>query len=80
VLIENEPPEESAAVLLDGVARTSGIGMRNVRQRLEQMYGEKSTMHTSTNARGNFEVAFTIPIVRDQEMNGYKLFLTADEV
>ena len=80
VLIENEPPEESAAVLLDGVARTGGIGIRNVRQRLEQMYGERSAMHTSTNARGNFEVAFTIPIIRNQEMNGYKLFMRADEV
>ncbi len=80
VLIENEPPEESAAILLDGVARTGGIGIRNVRQRLEQMYGEKSAMHTSTNARGNFEVAFAIPIVRDQEMKSYKIFRTTDEV
>ena len=37
--------------------RTGGIGMKNVRQRLEQMYGEEGSMHTSTNARGNFEVA-----------------------
>jgi hypothetical protein len=80
VHIENEPPEESAAVLLDGLARTGGIGMRNVRQRLEQMYGEESTMHTSINARGNFEVTFSIPIVHNQEMNGYKLSLGADEV
>ena len=63
VSIENEPPEESAAVLLDGVTRTGGIGLQNVRKRLEQMYGEDSTMHTSTNARGNYEVSFTLPIL-----------------
>lgn len=62
VLIENEPPEESAAVLLDGVARTGGIGLENVRKRLEQMYGAEGSMHTATNARGNYEVALRIPL------------------
>ena len=80
VHIENEPPEESVAILFDGVARTGGIGMKNVRQRLEQMYGEEGTMHTCTNARGNFEVTFTIPIVRDHGVKGNKLSLTSNEV
>ena len=62
VLIENEAPEESAAILLDGVARPGGIGLQNVRQRLEQMYGPESAMHTSINAQGNYEVSFTLPI------------------
>lgn len=79
VLIENEPPEEPAAILLDGVARPGGIGLQNVRQRLEKMYGAASTMHTSTNARGNYEVSFTLPIEYGQQPGGYKLFLTADE-
>jgi hypothetical protein len=62
VTIENEPPEEFAAILFDGVARTGGLGLQNVRQRLEHMYGAESTMHTTTNARGNYEVSFTLPI------------------
>ena len=62
VLIENEPPEESASILLDGVARTGGVGLENVRQRLEQMYGASSSMHTATNARGNYEVSLRLPL------------------
>lgn len=79
VLIENEPPEESAAVLLDGVSRSGGIGLQNTRRRLLQMYGSRSTMHTSTNARGNYEVAFTLPLILSQNSEGYKLSLAADE-
>jgi len=73
VLIENQPPEESAAILLDGTARTGGVGLQNVRQRLEHMYGSESTMHTSTNARGNHEVFFTLPISTLDETGEYKL-------
>ncbi len=62
VLIENEPPEESASILLDGVARTGGVGLENVRMRLEQMYGASSSMHTATNARGNYEVSLHLPL------------------
>jgi len=29
---------------------------------LEHMYGAEGTMHTTTNARGNYEVTFTLPI------------------
>ncbi|HEY4357768.1 MAG TPA: histidine kinase [Acidobacteriaceae bacterium] len=79
VLIENEPPEESPAMLLDGVTRSSGIGLQNVRQRLEQMYGSESTMHTSTNSRGNYEVSFTLPIRSSQDGQKHKLFVEADE-
>ncbi|MBW4028225.1 MAG: histidine kinase [Acidobacteria bacterium] len=62
VVIENEPPEESAALLLEGVPRMGGVGLQNVRERLQQMYGADSTMHTTINARGNYEVSFTLPI------------------
>jgi two-component system sensor histidine kinase AlgZ len=62
VVIENEAPEESAALLLDGVVRAGGIGLQNVRKRLEQMYGSRGSMHTTTNARGHYEVALTIPL------------------
>lgn len=79
VLIENEPPEESAAILLDGIARPGGIGLNNVRQRLEKMYGSESTMHTSTNARGNYEVSFTVPLEYGHQPGGYKLSMAADE-
>ena len=79
VLIENEPPEESADVLLDGFARTGGVGLQNVRQRLEHMYGAESTMHTTTNARGNYEVSFTLPILNSSSPEEYKLSLTAHE-
>ena len=79
VLIENEPPEESAAILFDGVVRPSGIGLQNVRQRLEQMYGSESTMRTSTNGRGNYEVCFTLPIVYGKKPTEYTLSLAANE-
>lgn len=79
VLIENEPPEESAAVLLDGFARTGGVGLQNVRQRLEQMYGDDSSMHTATNARGNYEVSFTLPITSSMQAGDDKLFAVANE-
>jgi hypothetical protein len=79
VLIENESPEESATILFDGVPRPGGIGLQNVRQRLEQMYGQESTMHTSTNARGNYEVSLTLPIVYGTEAKEYNLSLAADE-
>jgi two-component system sensor histidine kinase AlgZ len=62
VTIENEPPEEFAAILFDGIPRAGGLGLQNVRQRLEHTYGAESTMHTTTNARGNYEVSFTLPI------------------
>ena len=62
VIIENESPEESAPLLLDGVVRAGGLGLQNVRKRLEQMYGSKGSMHTTTNARGHYEVALTLPI------------------
>jgi two-component system sensor histidine kinase AlgZ len=62
VTIENEPPEESADILFDGFARAGGVGLQNVRLRLEHIYGSESTMHTTTNARGNYEVTFTLPI------------------
>jgi len=73
VLIENQPPEESAALLLDGVPRAGGLGLQNVRQRLEQMYGSDSTMHTTTNARGNYEVLFTLPITNIDSDSDYKI-------
>ncbi len=62
VLIENEPPEEAASILLDGVVRTGGVGLENVRMRLDQMYGASSSMHTATNARGNYEVSLRLPL------------------
>lgn len=79
VLIENEPPEDSAAILFDGFSRTGGIGLQNVRQRLEQMYGMDSAMHTSTNARGNYEVSFTLPLVYGRGAKELQLSLAVDE-
>jgi len=73
VLIENQPPEESTAILLDGLTRTGGVGLQNVRQRLEQMYGSNSIMHTSTNARCNYEVSFTLPITTLDAADEYEL-------
>jgi len=73
VTIENEPPEEFAAILFDGVARAGGLGLQNVRQRLEHMYGAESTMHTTTNVRGNYEVSFTLPISSSFETGAIKL-------
>jgi len=73
LLIENEPPEESAAMLLDGVPRIGGVGLENVRQRLEQMYGAESSMHTTTNARGNYEVALRMPLSMNRNNIEYKL-------
>jgi len=64
ITIENEPPEEFAAILFDGVARAGGVGLQNVRQRLDHIYGAASSMHTTTNARGNYEVSFTLPLSR----------------
>jgi len=65
VLIENEPPEESESILLDGTPRADGIGLQNTRQRLLRMYGSESTIYTTTNACGNYEVAFSVPLVFD---------------
>ena len=73
VLIENEPPEESEAVLLDRVMRTGGIGLDNVRKRLEQMYGAESSMHTTTNTRGNYEVALRMPLKMNRNSEEYRL-------
>ena len=67
VCIENEPPEESVAVLMDGMTRTGGVGLENVRQRLEQMYGPSSSMHMMTNARGNFEVSLRLPLCFERQ-------------
>jgi sensor histidine kinase YesM len=73
LLIENEPPEESVAMLLDGVPRIGGVGLENVRQRLEQMYGTESSMHTTTNARGNYEVSLRMPLSINKNGSQYKL-------
>ncbi|MDE1154763.1 MAG: histidine kinase [Acidobacteriaceae bacterium] len=67
ILIENEPPEESSAALLDGIPRTGGVGLENVRKRLEQMYGDSSGMHTATNARGNYEVLLSLPLYAETD-------------
>lgn len=62
ITIENEAPDESAALLLDGVVRAGGVGVQNVRKRLEQTYGSAGSMHTTMNARGHYEVALTLPV------------------
>lgn len=79
VMIENEPPESSTTLLLDGVPRTGGVGLQNVRQRLEQTYGDESSMHTTTNARGNYEVSFTLPISRGVSTHNDATSLTIHE-
>jgi hypothetical protein len=79
VVIENEPPQESASVLLDGVARVGGVGLENVRQRLEQMYGNDSSMHTATNTRGNYEVSFRLPLIFPVTGQNYKLTVSTHE-
>jgi hypothetical protein len=73
LLIENEPPEESVAMLLDGVPRIGGVGLENVRQRLEQMYGTESSMHTTTNVRGNYEVSLRMPLSMNRNGSEYKV-------
>jgi len=69
LLIENEPPEESTSVLLDGIPHSGGVGLENVRMRLEQTYGPKGAMHTSTNASGNYEVLLTFPLTGSPPRN-----------
>jgi hypothetical protein len=59
--IENELPEEELSALLDQLVRPGGLGLENVRLRLSEMYGEASSMHASTNARGNYEVSLLLP-------------------
>lgn len=59
--IENELPEEDVSVLLDHLVRPGGVGLENVRLRLSEMYGEASSMHAATNARGNYEVSLLLP-------------------
>ena len=73
LLIENEPPEESVAMLLDGVPRIGGVGLENVRQRLEQRYGTESSMHTTTNVRGNYEVSLRMPLSMNRNGSEYKV-------
>ena len=67
ILIENQPPEESSAILLDGSARIGGIGLDNVRKRISRLYGSESSMHTTTNASGNYEVVLTLPVCYARE-------------
>ena len=73
ILIENEPPEEAAAVLLDGVSRAGGIGLDNVRKRLQQTYGKEGSMHTTTNVRGNYEVFLRVPLKMNSEAKRLEL-------
>jgi hypothetical protein len=77
VLIENEPPQESAAMLLDGVSRAGGIGLENVRKRIEQTYGTEGSMHTTTNVRGNYEVFLRIPLKMNREATQYEQLQSA---
>jgi len=49
------------SVLLDHLVRPGGVGLENVRLRLSEMYGEASSMHAATNARGNYEVSLLLP-------------------
>ena len=46
---------------MDQLVRPGGVGLENVRKRLSEMYGEASSMHASTNARGNYEVSLLLP-------------------
>jgi len=63
VSIENEPSQGSVSVLLDGVVRPGGVGLTNVRKRLEQMYGAEGKLYVTTNARGNYEVSLSFPSI-----------------
>lgn len=67
VMVENEPPEESVSALLDGTPRTNGLGLENVRQRLEQIYGIDGSLHIATNPRGNYKVSLRIPLKSEMQ-------------
>lgn len=41
----------------------NGVGLTNVRKRLEQMYGSAGTLHAKTNADGNYEVSVLFPFI-----------------
>jgi sensor histidine kinase YesM len=61
------------------VARVGGVGLENVRQRLEQMYGNDSSMHTAMNTRGNYEVSFMLPLIFPVAGQNYKLSASTHE-
>jgi hypothetical protein len=61
--IDNELPKEEQSVLLDHVMRPGGLGLENVRMRLQEMYGSAGSLHAGPNLHGNYEVSLILPIL-----------------
>ncbi len=49
----------------------SGIGLPNVNDRLRLLYGEESALHISSVPYKKTEIAFTIPLIREEESCAY---------
>lgn len=61
VRVENEMSESVAGGF--GAARSSGgLGLTNVRDRLEQLYGDAGWLQAERNPRGNYEAAISLPL------------------
>jgi two-component sensor histidine kinase len=61
VCVENEV-SESAAVSISMPRTSGGVGLTNVRDRLEQLYGKAGRLHAERNLRGNYEASITLPL------------------
>jgi two-component system sensor histidine kinase AlgZ len=62
VKIANELPEVAPPVTRNGSKPWGGLGLTNVRKRLEQAFGSAGTLSTATTADGFFEATISFPV------------------
>jgi two-component system sensor histidine kinase AlgZ len=62
VRITNELPETASPTTYNGIKHWGGLGLANVRKRLEQSFGAAGTLKTRNTAEGLFEVTISLPL------------------
>jgi Histidine kinase len=62
VQITNELPEVTGFAVHNGTRHWGGLGLANVRKRLEQSFGAAGTLSTRNTSEGLFEVTISLPL------------------
>lgn len=73
-------PERDNASASGFVRPSTGIGMRNVRERLEVLFGTAAVMHIESRPGRGTSVNLELPMVRPEEQAGGELKLLRDDV